>query len=348
MKKFKLLSTAILSAVLTACGGGGGGSDPVPTNPSSGNGSTNPTTPTTPTTPSTDLQTQIPTPTYSAGSAELTAFNLVNSERLRCGFGGVVQNAQLQLQAEKHADYVKQRWEEGDSANTGHEELPNKSGFYAATPGERSIKAGYSAQAGELISYYNMADNMAPAAYGNALVRSMLSTVYHQALMLDGSREVGLSVSYPVSGSKVASLVWNMGTPAGAAQQKPKGVVVYPCDGTKGVQPWMFGENPNPFTGLNVPSNNGQPIYVKSDEGTTIRLASATVTTVSGPNAGKTVPVLLYMSDMDPNKKLTPNQAFVVPLEPLGELTSYKVEVTATVNGAAVSLPPSTWETLKF
>ena len=80
MKKsqtFKRSLPILFAATLAACGGGGGDA-PAPT-------------PAPAPAPATlaDVVTSVPTPTYAAGSEALAAFNTLNAERSRCGFGMV-------------------------------------------------------------------------------------------------------------------------------------------------------------------------------------------------------------------------------------------------------------------
>ena len=76
MNQVKILSVATLSVLVAACGGGGGGGDvsvPVPA-------------PVPAAAPAT-LVTTVAAPTYAAAGEELSAYNTLNAERERCGFG---------------------------------------------------------------------------------------------------------------------------------------------------------------------------------------------------------------------------------------------------------------------
>lgn len=332
---FALLIVA--AAALSACGGGGGGGDSTPTSPAV------PTTPTVPEVPNVpvppvvapaptnpvtvDPVATVPTPTYSAGSAAAVAFEVLNNERSRCGFGKVAQNAQLDTAAAWHAEYLRQRFMVGEAG--GHYEDANKSGFQAVTPNERGTKAGYAGGSGEFLSYAGIGTS---TNVGDTLVRSLLGTIYHLAGSFDGYRDVGVAVSFADGGlNPVAALNWTVGQPIGGAKQEPTELLTYPCDGTTGVQPYMQGENPDPFAGLGFApdSNVGQPIYVRAPAGKTIQLLSATITS----STGQSIPVFLYHVSQDPHMMLTVNQAFVIPRQGLAEEKTYTVQVQGTADG---------------
>lgn len=312
----KAVTFAALAAtlVIAACGGGGGGSSPTPA-------------PTPTPTPSGALQTSIPAPTYAVGSAELAVFNIVNAHRDKCGFGLIAQSSQLDSAAGGHANYMRLRLNEG--IVPGHDEDPAKSGFTAATGSERAQRAGFAGSSiGEYISFGGL--EAGPVA-GEELVRNMLASVYHAAGMLDGSRVVGVAVSYADAKSPLpfSALAWQPGLASGTVAQAPSEVVTFPCEGTTGVRPDMLGETPDPFTkiGLQAGPNIGQPVYVRAPSGTAIKLSAASIREVGG----STVTAVLYHSTDDPRGSLASNQAFVIPTQPLKAATSYEVSLTGTL-----------------
>lgn len=353
MNKTTYALLTIVAATLTACGGGGSGdegtsSPVVPTAPAV------PTTPgeplpadiALPSTPSGPASVapvaNIPAATYPAGSDAATAFALVNAERSKCGFGRVAQNAQLDVAATAHSEYVKARIMEG-VRDSRHSEDPTKSGFTGVTPADRAIAAGYSTGAGENIAYYGLGIT---SDHGTSLVRALMATVYHLANMVDSNREVGVGVAYANNPDyPTALLTWTNGTAAGVGRQEPVEVLTYPCDGSAGVQPYMFGEFPDPFISLGFPAgeNVGHPIYVRAPVGQVIQLLSATVIS----STGQSVPVMLYHATQDSNKMLAANQAFVVPREALAEQATYTVQVQGIANGIAFARAFS-FSTLKF
>lgn len=164
-------------------------------------------------------------------------------------------------------------------------------------------------------------------------MRGLLATVYHQSSLMDGFRDVGLSVGFPDKApleTRFPVIAVNLGYLDATGKQEPNAVVPYPCEGSRGIQPVMAGENPDPFAGLGFTANSsvGHPIMVRGATGSTVKLTSASLLAGS-----KTVPVLLYHSTDDKHGLLQPYQAFVVPREALHAATSYVANVTGTVDG---------------
>lgn len=95
-KHFSFGLIAMATAMLAGCGGGG----------------EDPTLTPTPTTPSIyqpiALQTAMPAGNYT-DPMRLAAFNYLNTERLKCGFGALTQNTTLDKAAQNHAEYVTSR-----------------------------------------------------------------------------------------------------------------------------------------------------------------------------------------------------------------------------------------------
>jgi len=327
-----LIAALATAAALAACGGGGSSSSDTGTgsggsNSGNGGGSSS----------GGDVQTSVPASTYTAGSAEAAAFAALNTERDRCGFGLVAQSAKLDTAAGNHAAYLTTLMN-ANTAPTGHTEDAAGAGFTGATPDVRIAGTGYSYTSwGEDVTYYNLgtASVTTDAQYGNALLRNVMATVYHQASLLSGFRDIGLGVSYASSSTSYpeAVLVADLGTTT--TMQNPTGVLTYPCNGSTNVQPYMLGESPNPFAGLGFEpdSSTGQPIYVRAASGSTITLTSATVTAANGTS----IPVTLYETAQDPNGMLGTNEAFVIPRAGLAQGSTYTVTVNGTVDGSAFS-----------
>lgn len=298
-----------LAVMLSACGGGGGESEAA-TGASARVAAGDP-----------------------AEAAEL-ALATVNQERERCGFGRVQRQAQLDMAAGWHADYLKLRFNEGLPAT--HTEDPARSGFKGATAADRAQAAGYAyARLGEYLSFAPLGGS-APA--GEALVRAMMATVYHMAGMLDGNTEVGAAVAFADAAPQAyrqAILAWETGTPPGRQPVEPGVLLTYPCSGSAGLQPAMYGESPEPFSGLGFTAGpgTGHPIYLRAPAGQRIRLTAATLTS----GQGRALPVLLYHASDDPQALLGSHQAFVIPREPLAQGASYQAQVQGTVDGVPFS-----------
>ncbi|MCR5867241.1 hypothetical protein [Aquincola sp. J276] len=315
MKKYmRLVPSALAALVLVACGGGGG----------SGGGEAE-AAPALPAAASATGDAAGPT------DAAALALATLNTERERCGFGSVRRHAALDTAAGWHAAYLKQGFAEGRPAS--HQQEPSRAGFVAATPAERVLQAGYDyAATGEYLSFVPLAGTAAP---GDALVRAMLATVYHLAGMLDGNRDVGIAVARADSAPpayRQAILAWETGTPRGSRPTEPAGLVTYPCAGSSGLQPFMYGESPDPFTALGFAAGpgTGHPLYLRAPAGTQLRLAVAQLTHVA---SGRPVPVQLYHASDDPQRLLGAHQAFAIPREPLEPGASYRAQLQGSVDG---------------
>lgn len=328
--RFFLIAALAAAAALAACGGGGSSSSDTGTgsggsNSGNGGGSSS----------GGDVQTSVPASTYTAGSAEAEAFTVLNNERQRCGFGLLAQSTKLDTAAGNHAAYLTNLMN-ANAAPTGHTEDAANAGFTGATPDVRISGSGYAATAwGEDVGFYNLGTGSVStdAAFGAALVHNLMATVYHQASLLHGFRDVGLGVSYASTSTAYpeAVLVADLGTTSD--MQGPADVVSYPCNGSVNVQPYMLGESPNPFAGLGFApdSSTGQPIYFHSASGTTINLTSASITA----SGGASITTYLYGASQDPNGLLSSNEAFVIPRAGLEQGTTYSVTVNGTVDGTA-------------
>lgn len=314
---------------LAAAGGGGSTAPQTPSTPS------NPSNPSTPGGgTSTSLQTSVTAATYAATSAEASAYKVLNQERLRCGVGLLAQNSSLDTAAAGQTNYQVLRQLEGTFGS--HNQAPGLFGYVAATPADRVAIAGYKGTyIGEDIAYAK--PDQANDVTGENLVRGLLATVYHQSSVLDGFRDVGVSVGFPdkaPAATRFPVLTLNLGYLTATGAQEPTDVVTYPCEGSTGVQPAMIGESPDPFTGLGFSAGPtvGHPILVRAPTGKVIKLTSASITA-----GAKTVPSVLYHVSDDKNNLLKPHQAFVIPREGLAVSTTYQVNVAGTVDGTAFS-----------
>jgi uncharacterized protein YkwD len=330
-------------AALAACGGGdgGGGGAAVPlltSMPASTTGA--PATPPPATTatpsdggPSSTLVASVPPDTYGAGSEGRQAFELLNAERGRCGFGLVAQHAQLDAAAQAHAD-----WQILNN-QLSHTELAGTPGFTGVTPLDRVSAAGYvAAGVGEEISSLFYTGSI--AGTGVFGVRALLALPYHQLGMLGGYRDVGIALrgsdQLGTTASRGPRTVqqFNFGFTPAAGRQEPASdqVLTYPCEGTAGVFYEITNETPNPVPGRDLRASPlGPGVVVAVRSGKTLTISSATMTTLSGRT-----PVALrapLTKASDPNAMLAAHQAVLIPDASLMPNTSYTVNVAGTNDG---------------
>lgn len=341
--------TAALSALafsaflLTACGGGGGGSGggvlPVaggtPTTPTPTAPAPAPTAPERPAAPDPSgdtLVSSVPTATYAASSEEAKAYDLLNAERQRCGFGLLAQNVKLDVAAQGHAKFLL--------ANNfaGHFQDNTKPFFTGNTAGDRATNAGY--------SWATMLDdnNDTWGAGANVLtdrglkaVRDLLSAPYHALSLLSPSLDIGVSVmssdtagSTGTHGPRAITQI-NLGLAQGSYAQKPSGAYVqnYPCQGTVGTKYQLTNETPNPIPGRDLAVNPvGQPVVVVVRPGQILNITSATMVKTSDSSAVALLPTITKANDA--NGMLNPGQAIVIPDLPLLPNTEYTVTLVGT------------------
>lgn len=308
MNQWKLAGTA-LAIALAGCGGGSGGG-------SASNGSTAPVAevppvvvtpvPTTPT-----LVTVSPASTYTGRA--LDAYNVINQNRLACGFGALAQNVKLDASAAAHAAYI------GANGNLStHDEVLGAPGFTGATVAARTAAAGYSGQSSEAVNVTS-----GGVASGASLVSPLISAPYHAIDMLTGWREVGVSISEN-------NIVINYGLPTGLTPQTSGQVRTYPCDGLVGAPFGGSGETPRPFPNKPADYNWGTPVIVVGTGA--LRITSASIT---GPSGLVTLAAIYADGQTaDPQGRCKGNLACVIP-ELLAMNAKHDVVITGTNDGVA-------------
>lgn len=315
-KPRRVIAAASMLAMLYACGGGGGEetgatpSDPAPADSS--------------------INSQVPSSSYAAGSEELAAFNLLNAERIRCGFGALQQNAQLDQAALAHADWmlINNIYAHEESAT-----YPN--GFTGVHSSDRATAAGYAWM--DTVEVIAFGDNGSKAGRGAKGVRELLSGVYHAPGALLPMKDVGISVREPADVG-VSTVIVPTEILAGTTNDhqllSPSEIATYPCNGTSGTEYQLTAESPNPVPGRNLSTAPlGHTITVMVRHGQTLSLTSAQMQRVAdGAAVVLRAPVT---GDADPNGMLAslPHVGYVIPDGPLQPNTSYQVTVAGTNNG---------------
>ena len=294
-----LALSIIVTAALAACGGGGGGD----------------------TTPLSTIVTSVPAATYAAGSDERAAYDLLNAERQKCGFGLLAQSTKLDAAAAAHSNY--------QVVNNvgGHAETQGLAGFTGANPGARAIFQGYENN--------NVGEDIAFERSGLESMKVLFSGPYHLSSLVDIFVQVGISYKATSLSQLVRNaLTVDNGRPGSKAEQLPVAgsVLTYPCDGATDIKPTFSNESPNwaSTTGIGA---GGTPIVLTAPNQEALVITSASYT----PLAGGVVPVQILTSANDPHKLLRPSQVLIIPPSSLVSNSSYRVQISGTVAGVAFS-----------
>jgi len=312
-----------ISTLLTGCGGGGGGDTAAAVTPA-------PVVPTTPVVEPSTIVTAVATSTYATTSEEYAAFNLLNAERQRCGFGTLAQNAKLDQAALAHANWQLL------NKNFAHIETAGTAGFTGVSPTNRATAAGYSAVGlvGEMIAFGTTASK---AGRGAAGVRDLFSAPYHALTAIGPYLEVGISVRSPLDlGLNLLIHVTQVNTANATTAPviASDAVATYPCEGTTDVNYRLTGEIPNPVPGRNLLGTPlGHPIMVILRPGRTLTITSATLMKVSNSTfITLRTPVT---SVNDPHNIFFVNEGYVIPNAALEPSTNYEASINGTNNGVS-------------
>ncbi|RYF17982.1 MAG: CAP domain-containing protein [Comamonadaceae bacterium] len=349
-----------LASVLSACGGGGGGdaddssAAPAAAPPSTTTGAVPDGTVSTPEAPApimipapapapagtsqpADQASTAPRPTYAQGSEELAAFDFLNAERGRCGFGLLAQNTKLDAAAKAHADYqlvnnLFQHTEDRASYPTG---------FTGTTPWDRFAYQGYTNLGGGVDQITGISGTADKAGFGVQGIRNLLNAPYHLKGLMAGMREMGVSVRSSTDTATAQPRVLLQYDAAYTQAAGPQNlssadVQTYPCDGSAGVNRQLTNESPAPVPGRNLQSNPlGTSVYFSVRSGNALVVDSVTMTDA---RTGSQVALRgVITSANDPNREFLANEAYVAADAPLAANTSYQVTVTGTNNGTSFS-----------
>lgn len=276
------------------------------------------------------LVTSVPAATYPVGSEELAAFNLLNDERGRCGFGLVAQNTAIDKAAKAHADYQALNY------YFAHLEDSSLPGFSGISPSDRVLAAGYlNAVPGDVSDEMSMiSPTNNKAGFGTLSVRNLLNAPYHLRGMVGTGRDIGVSirstldVSSSISPAVFAQYDLAYTKTAGMQLQASSTVNTYPCQGTTGTNYQLTQETPNPVPGRDLVTNPlGSSVYVSVRFGNTLVISNATMTQVSnGANVTLRSPV-----------KYGANDGYIAADAPTLPNTAYQVTISGTNNGAGFS-----------
>lgn len=327
MTKYKLSFFAVAAASVLMSGCGGGGETPAA-------GGDN-TAPPPPVVVEPSMEVRVTPANYTTGSEEALAFEFLNAERLRCGFGALKQNASLDQAALAHANWML------TYSTFSHTETADKPNYFTgATPTNRIIAAGYSPIGGtEIIGF-----GTTPSKTGRGIrgLRELMATPYHGFGTLMPGRDVGINVRSPQDlglPTQIPVTIANIATSTSYQMLATDAVVTYPCAGTTGVDYKMGQESPNPVPGRNLTLTPlGHAINVMVRFGNILEIQSASMLNVE---ANVAVPLRAPVTaDNDVNgmfQQYGRHAGYVIPDVALTPNTTYEVQLTGTNNGNAFS-----------
>ena len=260
-------------------------------------------------------------------------YDLIVSERNKCGFAPIQRHPQLDLAASNHA-----RW----MLLTGiidHDERLGTPGFTGEIPGKRAEHAGYAyTNVAEILSYqtrFNSTELLNWEVVGIERMRHLLAAPYHMTAAFGGYPDIGISILLSaanpladVNQNRTAvSLVVNLGAPSRLERKvsvlSTDTIATYPCQGTTGTLTKLTNEEPNPVPGRDLGRYPvGQPVMVVAGQRKTLTLELATMKDAAGQNIALLSPLnkandRLGMLDVDiaflmPDKPLLPNSKYTV------------------------------------
>lgn len=322
-------ATALLAGVLAACGGGDSSSGAAP----APGGSSQVGTTTTP--GSGDVSTAATAPSYARGSEELAAFDFLNAERGRCGFGVLAQNARLDAAARAHADYQLLN----DLFSHVEDSAAHPAGFTGTTMLERYAFQGYTNVGGAVDEISGITGSADKTGFGVGGIRNLLNAPYHLQGLMSGMRESGVAVRTSVdtgTSTPRVLLQWNgaYNLAAGPQLLRAEDVLTYPCDGATGVDRQLTNESPEPVPGRDLRTNPlGASVYVATRTGNVLTLTAAAMTNTRTGAAVALRPAVTAAND--PQRAYAGNEAYVAADAALDANTGYQVTVSGTNNGAA-------------
>jgi len=252
-------------------------------------------------------------------------YNLLNQERVNCGFGSLSQSTQLDQAAQAHAQWVVL------NNTAGHDEYAGTPGFTGGDPGARAVAAGYSYLTVQQPGYGAVGYNTEIINFSqtNALLglRALLSAPYHAIGAMWSMVNVGIGVQ-PWGNTVITNIDLTVPASAAGPQGLSDGTVLsYPCQGTTGVDYRLAGETPSPVDSTRYLNSNptGPALVLLANDQSTVVLSTASLTLTGSTQTLALLPVKKGM--------LGWSAVFVLPDQPLAQNTSY----TWTYSGVTYS-----------
>ena len=277
--------------------------------------------------------------TVDLPAVRAAVLQVLQTERQRCGFSAIAQDANLDKSAVNHGGYLATDISNGNKG--AHTETSGKPGFTGATQTDRARAAGYTpgsvneAFAHSTRGTTDEAIAAAPAPTDRAVshTKFLLSTVYHMLTLLAPRRDLGIGYAEQKGSASFTQVtVMELGVKSGSANLPQTDLLTYPCQGTA-VLAGAFvpsKETPNPLPSV-ADATVGTPLYLRAPEGKVLVLRTYSIT---GPD-GVPLAATVLDSSNDPAQFLTSAQVYVVPQKALVGGTSYQVNYSGTVDGTA-------------
>lgn len=244
--------------------------------------------------------------------------NWINYRRAQAGVPVVVQNAQIDNAALGHSEYLR------INKLLSHDQEPGRQGFTGIALGDRLAAAGYAIDPPRGFAYGEVISGASNGS-GFFMAEELITAIYHRFVIFEPMfREIGTGAA---SASSYHYFTADFTSRNGYGPGIARGAIVtWPVDGHVQVVPNFFSDTEQPDP---VPNRNevGYPISVHTNLDSTLAVGSFTVR----PRGGAALQVLR----VDPLERA--NAAAIVPLLPLRAATTYEVDFTGTVNGAAVT-----------
>jgi uncharacterized protein YkwD len=273
-------------------------------------------------------------------SEEFTAFELLNAERTRCGFGTLAQNAQLDTAARGHADY--QALHDIFTHEQDFSLFPQ--GFTGVRPIDRVTAAGYASAGAVADETVRFSGTVHKTGLGSRAVRDLLGAPYHLRGLMGDYRDVGIAVR---SSSDVGSTARRVVVQINAAYTRTGGpqlaaqdaIRTYPCEGTSNVNWRLRNEIPDPIPGRDLAVQPlGPVIYVSGRQGAVIAVTGASMIEEA---TGRSIPLRpAVTADNDPYRFceegcFQSHEAYLAADTPVEPNNRYRVTVDGSIGGLA-------------
>lgn len=311
MPRWRFLTAALVATLtLAACGGSGDSTGAVATPVA-----VNPLTSTAPTVA------PDPAAPRATNNIAVDGRNWINYRRAQLGVPAVTENAQINIAALGHSEYLR------TNNVMSHDQKAGNPGFTGATLKDRLNAAGYTIPAtgyayGEVISGTTNGS-------GFFMAEELITAIYHRFVMFEPKfREIGTGAATSARGYNyfTADFATRGGFGPGIAANT---VVTWPFSGQTGVTPNFMSdtEEPDPVEGIN---EVGYPISVHANIDVPVTMQTFTVR----PRGGANLQVQVVNSAPTASQRTA---VAIVPLAPLRAATTYDVSFSGTVNGTPVT-----------